>query len=67
MLNSLTFTIFHHFTIPNPGMGLPSFESLIQALSKIHMRSVGSRGIYKSNLELFTTCIKPAVDDALDF
>ena len=47
----------------DPGKGLPSFESLIQALSKNHMRRV----VNKSNLELFTTCIKPAVNDALFF
>ena len=32
----------HYFTIiPDPGKGLPSFESLIQALSKYHMKMVG--------------------------
>ena len=34
MLNSPTFKISHYFTIPDPGKGVPSFESLIQALSK---------------------------------
>ena len=67
MLNSLTLKNSHYLTMPDPGKGLPSFESLIQALSKNHMKKVGSRGIYKSNLELFTTCIKPAVNDALIF
>ena len=67
ILNSLTFKNSHYFTIPDPGKGLPLFESLIQALSKNHMKSVGSWGIYKSNLELFTICIKPAVNDALNF
>ena len=64
MLNSLTLKNSHYFTIPDPGKGLPSFESLIQALSKNYMKRVRSRGINKSNLELFTTCIKPPVNDA---
>ena len=32
MLNSPTFKISHYFTLPDPGKGLSSFESLIQAL-----------------------------------
>ena len=67
MLNSLTFKNSHYFTIPDPEKGLPSSESLIQALSKNYMKRVGGGGIYKSNLEWFTTCIKPAVSDALKF
>ena len=41
MLNSLTLKISHYFTISDPGKGLPSFESLIQALSKNHTKGVG--------------------------
>ena len=60
------FTTLKNFQY-DPGKGLPSFESLIQALSKNHMKRVVSRGIYMSNLELFTTCFKPAVNEALFF
>ena len=67
MLNSLTFKISHYFTIPNPGKGLPSFESLIQALSKNHKKGVGERGTSTVKSSMFTTCIKPAVNDALIF
>ena len=88
MLNLYTLKNSHFFTIPDLGKGLPSFESLIQALfkngrvsivsdyelsdyrsdpPKNYMKRVGTRGIYKSNLELFTTYIKPAVNDALSF
>ena len=66
-VNSLTFKNSHYFTIPATGKRLPSFESSIQALSKNHTKRVGSRGSYKSNSELFTTCIKPAVNDVLNF
>ena len=34
MLNLYTLKNSHYFTIPDLGKGLPSFESLIQALSK---------------------------------
>ena len=41
MSNSLTFKNSHYSTIPDPEKRLPSFESLIQALSKNHMKGVG--------------------------
>ena len=40
MLNSLTLKNSHYLTIPDPGKGLPSLESVIKALSKNHMKGL---------------------------
>ena len=41
ILNSPTQKFSLLYLMPDPGNGLPSFESLIQALSKNHMKGVG--------------------------
>ena len=67
MINSPTFKISHYFTKPAPGKGLPSSESLIQAPSKNHTERVGYSGVSPVKSPMFTTCMKPAVNDALNF